>query len=40
MDNSAGVSRCGVDRMRVRTASDEAGGRDNFSRWRFHGLAS
>jgi hypothetical protein len=37
--NSAGVSRCGVDRIRIRTASDEAGGWGTFARDRLDVLA-
>ena len=38
MRNSAGVSRCGVDCMRIRTVSEEAGGRGGSSNWPFDGL--
>ena len=39
MRNSAGVSRCGVDCMRIRTVSEEAGGRGDSTQRRFDGLA-
>jgi len=40
MRNSAGVSRCGVDCMRIRTRSEEAIGRRSIVYARFRGLAS